>query len=258
MCENVVLIVDQTVHQERTAAASLTSTTPVRVSIIIPIYNEIQHVQEMLKRVISAPLPEGCKKEIIVIDDGSTDGTTQLLEDLHRKGLIRFHESILNFGKGTALRMGLRLATGQIVLVQDGDLEYDPNDYPRMLEPILAGKASVVYGSRFLGKLDGMRLPNLLANKTLTFLANLLYGAHITDEATAYKVFRRDVMDRLQLQCKRFEFCPEVTAKVRKMGIPIHEVPISYHGRTIAEGKKIRWKDGIEAVYTLLRFRMRR
>ena len=227
----------------------------VRVSIIIPIYNEIQHVEALLERVIAAPLPPGCEKEIIVIDDGSTDGTTQLLKKLCQQQLIRFHESILNFGKGTALRIGIRMATGQIILVQDGDLEYDPNEYSKLIEPILSGRADVVYGSRFQGSVDGMMLPNLLANKILTFSANVLYGAGITDEATAYKVFRREVLGRIQLECKRFEFCPEVTAKVRKLGVRILEVPITYNGRTLAQGKKIRWRDGVEAIYTLLRYR---
>ncbi len=230
-------------------------TAPARVSIIVPIYNEIQHVRELLDRVIAAPLPQGCEKEIIVIDDGSTDGTTDLLRDLARRHLIRFHESILNFGKGTAIRIGLRLATGGIILVQDGDLEYDPSEYPLLLEPILQGRADVVYGSRFRGKLEGMRLPNLLANRILTFMANVLYGAKITDEATAYKVFRRELLQKADLRCQRFEFCPEVTAKICKMGVPIFEVPITYSGRSIAQGKKIRWLDGIEAIYTLLRYR---
>jgi glycosyltransferase involved in cell wall biosynthesis len=243
------------------AAGATTSPNPaqptgnVRVSVVIPIYNEIQHVEELLRRVIAAPLPAGCEKEIIVIDDGSTDGTTQLLKKLCEQQLIRFHESILNFGKGTALRIGIRMATGQIILVQDGDLEYDPNEYGKLIEPILSGQADVVYGSRFRGSVDGMMLPNLLANKILTLSANVLYGAGITDEATAYKVFRREVLGRIQLECKRFEFCPEVTAKVRKLGVRIHEVPISYNGRTTEQGKKIRWRDGVEAMYTLLRYR---
>ncbi len=238
-----------------TSARPAAATDTVRVSIVIPIYNEIQHVEELLRRVIAAPLPMGCEKEIIVIDDGSTDGTTQLLKKLCEQQLIRFHESILNFGKGTALRIGIRMATGQIILVQDGDLEYDPNEYGRLIEPIVSGQADVVYGSRFRGSVDGMMLPNLLANKILTLSANVLYGAGITDEATAYKVFRREVLGRIQLECKRFEFCPEVTAKVRKLGVRIHEVPISYNGRTTEQGKKIRWRDGVEAMYTLLRYR---
>lgn len=239
----------------KTSDKPAAATDTVRVSIVIPIYNEIQHVEELLRRVIAAPLPAGCEKEIIVIDDGSTDGTTQLLKQLCQQQLIRFHESILNFGKGTALRIGIRMATGQIILVQDGDLEYDPNEYAKLIEPILSGRADVVYGSRFRGSVDGMMLPNLLANKILTLSANVLYGAGITDEATAYKVFRREVLERIQLECKRFEFCPEVTAKVRKLGVRIHEVPISYNGRTTEQGKKIRWRDGVEAMYTLLRYR---
>ncbi|HWQ03681.1 MAG TPA: glycosyltransferase family 2 protein [Candidatus Nitrosotenuis sp.] len=229
-----------------------------RVSIVIPVYNELQYVDRVIRRVIDAPLPPNCEKEIIVVDDGSVDGTTALLKSLAEQHQIRFHTTVLNFGKGTALRVGFRMATGEIIIVQDGDLEYDPCDHAKLIEPILAGRARVVYGSRFLGKISGMARPNLMANKLLTFLANLLYGARITDEATAYKAFRRDVLDQLQLNCKRFEFCPEVTAKVRRLGVPIVEVPISYTGRTAAEGKKIRWRDGIEAVWTLLRYRFRR
>jgi dolichol-phosphate mannosyltransferase len=227
---------------------------PVRVSIVIPIYNELHHAAEMLKRVAAAQLPPGCEKEVIIVDDGSTDGTAELLDEVRGKHFDYVHHSVLNFGKGTAIRIGLRLATGDIVLIQDGDLEYDPNEYSLLIRPILDGKADVVYGSRFLGRIEGMAVPNLLANKILTFMANLLYGADITDEATAYKVFRRGVLDRIDLQCKRFEFCPEVTAKVRRLGYRIYEVPITYNGRTVEEGKKIRWADGLDAVYTLLRY----
>lgn len=196
------------------------------------------------------------KREIVVVDDGSTDGTTNLLRELSAQGKIRIHTSILNFGKGTALRVGFHLAEGNIILVQDGDLEYDPADFAAILKPLLVDGAQVVYGSRFRGQATGMAFPNWVANKLLTFLANLLYGAQITDEATAYKAFRREVLDRLDLRCKRFEFCPELTAKVRRLGIPIVEVPITYHGRSAAEGKKIRWRDGLEAVWTLLRYRL--
>jgi dolichol-phosphate mannosyltransferase len=227
----------------------------MRVSVIIPVYNELAHAREMLSRVLAARLPEGCEKEIIVIDDGSTDGTTELLREACQQQHCYLHRSILNFGKGTAIRIGLRLASGDIILVQDGDLEYDPSEYPRLIEPILRGEADVVYGSRFLGRVDGMRLPNLAANKLLTAMANLLYAASITDEATAYKVFRREVLDRIELRCHRFEFCPEVTAKLCRMGVRIHEVPISYEGRSVAQGKKIRWKDGVEAAWTLLKYR---
>jgi glycosyltransferase involved in cell wall biosynthesis len=227
----------------------------MRVSVIIPIYNELEHAREMLVRVAAARLPEGCEKEIIVIDDGSTDGTTEILREVCESEHCYLHRSILNFGKGTAIRIGLRLATGKIILVQDGDLEYDPNEYSQLIEPILKGEADVVYGSRFLGRVDGMRLPNLAANKILTTMSNLLYGAGITDEATAYKVFRRDVLDCIELHCQRFEFCPEITAKLCRLGIKIHEVPITYEGRSVTQGKKIKWKDGFEAAFTLVKYR---
>ncbi len=228
-----------------------------RVSIIIPIYNERQYVERILQRVEAAPLPDGLEKEIIMVDDGSTDGTTLVLEGLHRDRTLKVHHSVLNFGKGTAIRVGLHYASGEFILIQDGDLEYDPNEYGELLKPLIAGEADVVYGSRFIGKLSGMRWQNYLANKVLTWLANILFGAKITDEATGYKAFRRDVLLQVQLRCKRFEFCPEVTAKVRKKGFRIHEVPISYEGRTAQQGKKIRLKDGLEAVWTLFRCRFR-
>jgi glycosyltransferase involved in cell wall biosynthesis len=168
---------------------------------------------------------------------------------------VVIHHSPVNFGKGAALRIGIAESTGDIILVQDGDLEYDPNDYPAVLAPIVEGRARVVYGSRFMKRVRGMKLPNLVANKILTWTANVLYGAHITDEATAYKAFTRDVIAGLKLSCVRFEFCPEVTAKVLRLGYKIHEVPISYNPRGILEGKKIRWRDGVEALWTLIKYR---
>jgi len=225
------------------------------VSLIIPIYNESQYVERILARVQAAPLPQGMKKEIIVVDDGSTDGTTVILDQLHHGRTLKVHHSVLNFGKGTAIRVGLHYATGDIILVQDGDLEYDPNEYGKLLQPLIEGKADVVYGSRFLGKLSGMRWQNYLANKILTMTANLLYGASITDEATGYKAFRREALLQVPLKCKRFEFCPEVTAKVRKRRMRILEVPITYEGRSVQEGKKIRFLDGLEAFWTLIRYR---
>jgi glycosyltransferase involved in cell wall biosynthesis len=242
-------------QQEASACSRTGPHSPVRISIIIPVYNEIRYISEVLKRVIEAPLPVGCEKEIVVIDDGSTDGTTAVLRKLRDEKLVRLHESLRNSGKGTALRIGLRLATGQIILVQDADLEYDPKEYSRLVQPTLEGKADVVYGSRFRGTPEHMQLPNLVANKILTWLANILYGVRTTDVYTGYKVFRREVLDRIHLECKRFEFCSEVTAKVCKAGIAIFEVPITYRGRSAREGKKIRWYDGFEAIYTLLRYR---
>ncbi len=227
----------------------------MKVSVIMPVYNEFRTLRQVLARVLEAPLPAGCTREIIVIDDGSTDDTSRILGEHARAGIVLAHRSARNLGKGTAIRAGIALATGEIVLIQDGDLEYDPSDYARLLTPILAGEADIVYGSRFLGKPIGMARMNRIANRILTFAANLLYRARITDEATAYKSFRISVLRSLRLECRRFEFCPEVTAKARRLGYRIHEVPIRYNARGIAEGKKVRARDGFEALWTLLKYR---
>ena len=226
----------------------------MKVSIIIPVYNEVNVLPMVLDRVMKAALPLGCEKEIVIVDDGSTDGTSQLLD--RYRDLVMLHHSVENFGKGAALRIGIRKATGDIVLIQDGDLEYDPSDYIKVLQPIVDGQASVVYGSRFMGNLQGMKIANWLANKILTVTTNVLYGARITDEATAYKAFRMDVLRAMRLRCLRFEFCPEVTAKVLRLGYAIHEVPIRYNARGILEGKKIRWQDGFHAMWTLVKYRL--
>jgi glycosyltransferase involved in cell wall biosynthesis len=226
----------------------------VKISIIIPVYNEFRTLPQVLDRAQRAQLPAGCEREIVVVDDGSTDGTTFLLSSSWVAPVLA-HHSVLNFGKGTALRIGLAKATGEIVLIQDGDLEYDPDDYASILTPIVEGRADVVYGSRFLGKPVGMARLNWIANRILTLTANLLYGASITDEATAYKAFRMSVLRRINLRCRRFEFCPEVTAKVRRLGYVIREVPVSYNARGIAEGKKVRMRDGLQAMKTLIQYR---
>ena len=228
----------------------------MKVSILIPVYNEFATLPLVLERVIAAPLPEGCEKEIVVIDDGSTDGTTELLARFKDSPLIHVHYSIVNFGKGAAIRQGLARASGDLILIQDGDLEYDPRDYLRILEPLMNGAADVVYGSRFHGRVRGMKWSNWLANKILTWTSNVVFQAGISDEATAYKAFRADVLRGMRLSCVRFEFCPEVTAKVRRLGFRITEIPISYNPRGIADGKKIRWQDGVEAIWTLLKYRI--
>ena len=227
----------------------------MKVSIIIPVYNEFRTFGQVLERVRKAPLPAGCSKEIVVIDDGSTDGTAQILGQHARAGIVVAHHASVNAGKGAAIRIGIAQASGDIVLIQDGDLEYDPSDYKRILEPIVNGRADIVYGSRFLGEPVGMALKNRIANLILTFAANLLYGARLTDVETAYKAFRMPVLRAIPLECRRFEFCPEVTAKLRILGHAIMEVPIRYNARGIAEGKKIRARDGFEALWTLIRYR---
>jgi dolichol-phosphate mannosyltransferase len=228
----------------------------MKVSIIVPVYNEFRTLNLVLDRIRRAPLPEGCVKEIVVVDDGSTDGTAHLLQDQIQSGWVVGQHSEANVGKGAAIRMGIELASGDIILIQDGDLEYDPNDYRTILEPIVQGRADVVYGSRFRGSCSGMALKNRIANWILTVTANIFYRAGLTDEATAYKAFRSAVLRDIQLECQRFEFCPEITAKLRLQGRKIHEVPIRYNARRIAAGKKIRARDGFEAWWTLLKYRV--
>jgi dolichol-phosphate mannosyltransferase len=230
-----------------------------KLSVLIPCYNEEDNITEVVDRV--AAVDTGLDLEIIVVDDGSTDRTVEILHELEKKypGIVKVHVSDVNTGKGYAIRIALTYVTGQIVIIQDADLEYDPEDYPKILAPILSGEADVVYGSRFLGKPrpEGMKFMNLVANRMLAFFATLLYGKHLTDEATCYKVFRRDVLDSITLTCQRFEFCPEVTSKVLKKKYRLIEVPINYRGRTTLEGKKINWIDGVEAFWTLLKYRFK-
>lgn len=225
----------------------------MKLSVIIPFFNEAQHIIEVLDAVCAVDIP----KEIIVVDDGSTDQSAAIVAEYCKKQPIVLHKSIQNFGKGTAIRIGLQYVTGDIVIIQDADLEYDPQQYPKMIAPILEGKADVVYGSRFRGSITGMKLANRIANRILAWTANLLYRAGITDEATCYKAFRTDLIKSVPLNCTRFEFCPEVTAKLRKRGITIYEVPITYVGRSTAEGKKIRWTDAFSAMWTLIKYRFK-
>jgi glycosyltransferase involved in cell wall biosynthesis len=234
---------------------SVIESLPLKLSIVIPVYNELETIAEVIDRVRAVDL--AMEKEIIVSNDGSTDGSAEVLQEVATTlpGLLTVHTSPINLGKGAAVRLGLSYATGDIVIIQDADLELDPKEYTRIIEPILAGQADVVYGSRFLGKRNRIRLRTRLANRFLTTLTNLLFGARLSDMETAYKAFRRQVLEGLKLRCVRFDFEPEITAKLLLAGYQIHEVPISYTPRTEDEGKKISWIDGIEAVYTLLRCR---
>ncbi len=221
----------------------------MKISVIIPAYNERDTIADTISRVRGSPVD----KEIVVVDDASTDGTPEIVEPLVGPDL-RLVRQLRNQGKGAAIRRGLEEASGEIVLIQDADLEYDPADYPKLVAPIESGQADVVYGTR-APRFSGMRLPHRVFNLIAAKLANLLYRADITDEATCYKVFRTEVIKQIPLKCERFEFCPEITAKVRKRGIRIHEVPVSYQARCIAAGKKIRWWDGIEALWALIKYR---
>lgn len=226
---------------------------PQKISVIIPTYNEKNTILQLIKKVKAVKL----LKEIIIVDDFSTDGTRDILKSIKNKEIkILFHEK--NYGKGHAIRTGIKHVSGDIVIIQDADLEYNPQDYKKLIKPIAEGKAKVVYGTRFpLGRSRPSIFKNsfFLANRILTIASNLLYNANITDEPTCYKVFSADVLKNLNLKCERFEFCPEVTAKVRKNGHSIFEVPISYNPRSQEEGKKIRWKDGFQALWTLIKYR---
>ncbi len=222
------------------------------MSVIVPVYNEVAHVDELLQAIHASPV----RKEVIIVDDGSTDGTREKLQavPLANDVTVVFHEK--NCGKGAAIRTALEYARGEYVLIQDSDLEYDPQDYPALLRPLEQREANVVYGVRPDRPERGLRF--FLGAKLLTHLTNLLYGAGIHDEATCYKVFRRSLIAQIDLQCRRFEFCPEVTAKLCRMGERIAEVPIAYAPRSSSEGKKIRHADGWLAIWTLLRYRLTR
>jgi glycosyltransferase involved in cell wall biosynthesis len=231
-----------------------------RLSILIPAYQEERTIAEVLARVVAADTEsQGFTKEIIVCDDGSRDGTGGEVRRLAAgQPAIKLVSHARNRGKGAAIRTALDHATGDYVLIQDADLEYDVADYPAMLEAVNAG-ADAVYGSRFLRhrRPEGMRAANLLANRILTTTANLLYGHHITDEATCFKVIRTDLLRDLRLRCERFEFCPEVTAKLGRRKVAIAEVPIGYRARNVKDGKKVRWTDGFEAMWVLIKHRVR-
>jgi len=217
----------------------------------MPVHNEMHTIGEVLKQVQEVDL----EKEVIIVDDHSSDGTRAILAQMMDDEVkVVYHDQ--NTGKGSAIQTALKYVTGDIIIIQDGDLEYNPADYHKLIEPIVEGRASVVYGSRFLGEITNMHFLNYIANKILALTASLLFLNWITDEGTCYKVFKADLLKSLDLKCTGFGFCPEVTAKVRKRGYKIIEVPISYRGRSDEEGKKIRWQDGLEAFLNLIKYRL--
>jgi len=234
---------------------------PKKLSIVIPVYNEEATIQHLIRLVVEAPIPGGLLRELICVNDCSKDNTGAKLDELNSifPGVeIRVFHKPVNEGKGAALRDGFKQATGDLILIQDADLEYDPHDYPKLLQPILDNKADVVFGSRFIGEPHRvLYFWHTLGNKFLTSFSNMFTNLNLTDMEVCYKVFRKSVMDRIEIKCNRFGFEPEVTAKVAKMRprLRIYEVGVAYYGRSYEEGKKITWKDGIKAILTIIRFR---
>lgn len=227
-----------------------------KVSIIIPVYNEKDTLKLLLEKVISANF-SGLEKEIIMVDDCSNDGTTNILKELSKDYKVLFHKK--NQGKGAAIRTAVKEATGNFVVIQDADLEYLPDDYDKLLPLLIRDEADVVYGSRFKNQENSKNfiLKNKIANKFLTLLTNILYGAEITDMETCYKAFKREFIQAITIKSNRFDFEPEITAKIMKKKARLKEIPISYFGRGHNEGKKINWKDGIHAILTLIKYRFK-
>jgi glycosyltransferase involved in cell wall biosynthesis len=235
-------------RSDETAAAEQFRT----LSVIVPVFNERSTVAEIVRRMRAVELP--LEREIVIVDDGSYDGTTDVLTQL-RDSTVRVVGHGANRGKGAAIRSGLENVTGDLVLVQDADLEYDPEDWPRLLAPVLKGRARVVYGSRFTGERRNMLFLHWVGNRFLSLVTNVLYNSTLSDMETCYKLFDRRVLDGIRLRADRFDFEPEFTAKVLRRGIRIYEVPISYAGREPSEGKKITWHDGVTALWTLVKYR---
>ncbi len=227
----------------------------LKLSIVIPVYNEESTIDEVIKKVVSVDIGE-IQKENIVAHDGSTDQTSKILEKrLTDLQITKLHTSLINLGKGAAIRYGLGFVTGDLVIIQDADLELDPNEYSQLIAPILEGTCDVVYGSRFLRKSRNISFKTRWANRIMTTLGNVMFGGKLTDMETAYKVFRREVIQGIKLRTVGFDIEAEITAKLLKRGYRIQEVPISYNPRTTAQGKKISWIDGVETIYTLFKCR---
>ena len=222
------------------------------LTVVMPVYNERVTVAEIIRRVRAASVP--LDLEVVVVDDGSSDGTEQILKAIE-DSTVRVLTHPVNRGKGAAVRTGIGRATGDIVLIQDADLEYDPDDWPVLLDPILKGKANVVYGSRFTGARKNMLLTHWIGNRFLSLVTNLLYATTLSDMETCYKVFDRQVLEGIRIRSQRLEFEPEITAKILRRGERIYEVPISYAGREPEEGKKITWRDGVAALRALVKYR---
>jgi glycosyltransferase involved in cell wall biosynthesis len=225
-----------------------------KLSVIVPVYNERTTLVEVLRRMRAVELPDGIDREIIVVDDGSTDGTREVLRQLGDSTVrVLLHDG--NRGKGAAVRTGIEVANGDYILIQDADLEYDPEDWPTMISPVQRGRARVVYGSRFTGERRNMLFLHWVGNRMLSLVTNVLYNTTLSDMETCYKLIDRSLMLDLALRSNRFDIEPEITAKILKRGVRIYEVPISYTGREFDEGKKITWRDGFAAVWTLVKFR---
>jgi len=228
----------------------------MKLSVVVPVYNEIRFIGDLLERIHSVSV----EKEIIIVDDCSTDGTTDKLKELKRDFSFKMLNHEQNKGKGAALRTGFQVATGDIILIQDADLEYNPMEYPKLVQPIIEGKADVVYGSRFAGGEPHRVLYfwHYVGNKFLTLLSNVLTNLNLTDIETCFKVFRREIIENITIEENRFGFEPEITAKISQLDCRIYEVGISYAGRTYGEGKKVGWKDGLWAIWCVLKYNLRR
>jgi glycosyltransferase involved in cell wall biosynthesis len=236
------------------AVPDRTPTKIRKLSVIVPVFNERTTLVEVIRRMRAVELPDGIEREIIMVDDGSTDGTRDVLGQIGDSTVrVLLHDT--NRGKGAAVRTGIQVASGDYVLIQDADLEYDPEDWPKLISPVQRGRASVVYGSRFTGERRNMLFLHWVGNRLLSLVTNVLYNTTLSDMETCYKLVDRSLMLELDLRSNRFDIEPEITAKILKRGIRIYEVPISYTGREFDEGKKITWRDGFAALWTLAKFR---